>query len=937
MSRLYQLKIQGGAGQPLSAAAQQFSGSIGAQSWSETAPLSISAPLSVSTFTDQSARTRHIRATFTVTNNSGSVLTDLMFLPVDTNDTDNDLTNNAALPTVGNTPFRDVKYYDGSDASVKAGLLTPAQGKVFNVGAGITELDPLANAFSTGLSSAGLQVVPPPGLTTTVKDYGWKVAPTLAPGQSANITFAFDLHNIDPNTPEADPYSFSLIFASAQEQRSASLIGDLLEGHVTGGTYPSAATYLVNASEESRVNAGTITNGNFLSMKLQGAPTGNTLFPLTPSGGSCSFRGSQSANPNIAFYQGVNVYTPHQERLGAVQQTITQGGSLNDSVVARVYSTGPVTVKGQITCNSPADFVLNYDMTLQSGWNAVEYTKVGNTNTMMALQPQVKTELTAFPEEPYLYIALNPSHLQFDADGTATAQATFYQHGGYNGPIRLVTGSKDLSVTPSTLTLPALTAQNASKAEHGWSGSGLGLSALGLSAQKVDTTLTFKYTGSGAQNLNFYLSAENASGRSVGYGQGTLTAQNPSVLAAFKDLNGREVFVCQGETLDLNVQVNSLYGFAGQTTVTLAGLPAGVTVPSVPVTLVAGGTATIVVPVTVAPNAALTMPKPQVTLTSPDLAATNEAPSIEFGVCPARTLLGKETEISQQHPIPAGEDGVWIYLGYNAQHDPAKGSYPFLYKLFRPSGEVLTASAPQSLLSGVSLPNGDLLVPSGNSDDKVYRVTPSGGVASLAAPSYRSFSSAAADYLGRVWYATFNGELHRWNPETGEDITVDTSYQYSHEYGKLTASPDRKSVLYRPSSTFEPFRVIQPDTGIVTVRTIANNSRPWGNTAAISNTGVIWIGEGDSYSYAISRLNHDGTVTIFQHSNIVFRGIDQADGEKIWVQKGTELALLNVDGQVIRSFPMGIGDATPLKSGGVGVISVDYALPRQTYVTFLLK
>ncbi|SMB85710.1 M23 family metallopeptidase [Deinococcus hopiensis] len=221
--RLYQLSVKDSGKQNITATAQEISSGLATQALVDTtAPLAISAPVSVLTFTNTTARTRHIRATFTVTNQSSSTLTKLTFLPVDTNDVDSDPTNNASPPTTGDTPFREVKHYDGSDASSQATLLEASRGKIFNAGSGNTEIDPLTNTFQSGLNIASLFPTPPAGLSVTVKNYGWAVTPSLAPGQSSNITFAFDINNIDPANPEADPYSFNLIFTAAEENVGAS-------------------------------------------------------------------------------------------------------------------------------------------------------------------------------------------------------------------------------------------------------------------------------------------------------------------------------------------------------------------------------------------------------------------------------------------------------------------------------------------------------------------------------------------------------------------------------------------------------------------------------------------------------------------------------------------------------------------------------------------
>lgn len=174
-------------------------------------------PLATSSFTVAATHTRHIQATFKVTNNTGQTQTNLAFLPAATFDSDGDPSNNAQPPTVAGTPFSKVLFYDGSDASAKATALHAAPGQIFNVSTGLAQTDPLASHFLTNVDLSSVSAIPPTGLTVTVKNYGWQVSSSLAPGASANVTFAVDLPNIDLNNPKADPYNITLVFTSAAE------------------------------------------------------------------------------------------------------------------------------------------------------------------------------------------------------------------------------------------------------------------------------------------------------------------------------------------------------------------------------------------------------------------------------------------------------------------------------------------------------------------------------------------------------------------------------------------------------------------------------------------------------------------------------------------------------------------------------------------------
>ncbi|MFC4637178.1 hypothetical protein ACFO0D_02370 [Deinococcus hohokamensis] len=184
------------------------------------APLQISAPLSIETFTDTAARVRHIRATFRITNPNTRRIELQSLNPIVLRDLDGDPTNNGAQPTIRETPFRNVRLYDGSDAAAQAEALQPTRGQIFNPLSGMPEVDIRTTPFVRDFRAVGLDpdtlVVPAPeGLAVAVKNYGWLGSP-LAPGASINVTFAVDLPNINPSKPAADPYSFSLVFTAVE-------------------------------------------------------------------------------------------------------------------------------------------------------------------------------------------------------------------------------------------------------------------------------------------------------------------------------------------------------------------------------------------------------------------------------------------------------------------------------------------------------------------------------------------------------------------------------------------------------------------------------------------------------------------------------------------------------------------------------------------------
>jgi len=95
-----------------------------------------SAPIATSAFTDPATRTRHIQATFQVTNTTAATLSNLYFLPTVTADTDGDPSNNASTPTIAGTPYSALTYFDGSDAAARATTLAPERARLLNAATG---------------------------------------------------------------------------------------------------------------------------------------------------------------------------------------------------------------------------------------------------------------------------------------------------------------------------------------------------------------------------------------------------------------------------------------------------------------------------------------------------------------------------------------------------------------------------------------------------------------------------------------------------------------------------------------------------------------------------------------------------------------------------------------------------------------------------------
>ena len=221
---LYQLTMHGGDQRPTAQISSQRLTTQASEPFS--APLQFSGPLSTASFIDTQTRTWHVRATFKVTNNTARTRGTLMFLPAVLTDADGDPTNNINRPTIRDTPFHSIRLFDGSDASSQAERLIPTRGKTFNAQTGLTEADPLTNLFIedrsafTDIDASAIPFPPVPGLSLKVKNSGW-LFNLPQPGTSRNVTFAFDMQNIDLAQSSKLPYNFTLVFEVAEETMTA--------------------------------------------------------------------------------------------------------------------------------------------------------------------------------------------------------------------------------------------------------------------------------------------------------------------------------------------------------------------------------------------------------------------------------------------------------------------------------------------------------------------------------------------------------------------------------------------------------------------------------------------------------------------------------------------------------------------------------------------
>lgn len=155
---------------------------------------------------------RYLQATFEITNTTGGTLSDLSFVPVVIEDTDGDSSNNSTTVTVGGTEFKNIKLFDGTDASGWATSLIPTYAMVPNsTFTGFTR-STSPSTFKDFIYVDEYDITDPSGLEITeTKPYGWKVQSPIANGTTGMVTFSVFFPTTSPN--KQNPYSFSVMAA----------------------------------------------------------------------------------------------------------------------------------------------------------------------------------------------------------------------------------------------------------------------------------------------------------------------------------------------------------------------------------------------------------------------------------------------------------------------------------------------------------------------------------------------------------------------------------------------------------------------------------------------------------------------------------------------------------------------------------------------------
>ncbi|MVN85601.1 hypothetical protein GO986_02355 [Deinococcus sp. HMF7620] len=383
----------------------------------------------------------------------------------------------------------------------------------------------------------------------------------------------------------------------------------------------------------------------------------------------------------------------------------------------------------------------------------------------------------------------------------------------------------------------------------------------------------------------------------------------------------------QGSESTVSVDVRSIEGFTGATTVTLTDLPAGVSATAKSVNVTPGATTTVQIPIQVTADAPLGTIT--VRLSSPDLVPGTGTDTVQLTVRPARKFIG--TFVNQS---ARANEGVWI--SGNSTYNSDTNSYTSAFSRFTVAGEAVSTTLSSSPVNLVTAEGGVVVLssPSETSSPAVF-IDNAGAKTNL--PALNVALSAIAeqtDTQGRVWLVRRSSNssgyvqiLAIWTPSTGAVQDVQTLSNTNYTGGRFALSPDGKSAVYLD------YDLLKINTVTSTVSPLTRPSMA--RTAVIANTGTVWT---NTYGELI-RFNDDGTQTKYNFPGDTLAGFDAKDPTTLWSRSYGSIIKFNTStGTSITLSFNSIQNALPSPAGGLYVINSEYTMSgSNNYYLSLMK
>ncbi|GGR16561.1 hypothetical protein [Deinococcus ruber] len=887
-------------------------------------------PLSVSSFTNRVTNIRHIQATFRVTNNSSSTLDNLMFFPTVTADTDGDPTNNATPPTIAGTPFRAVEFFDGSDASSRATSLIPGHGQRLNPSSNVVTDDPDASPFLTGLDISAVVPVPPTGLSATVQNSGWQVSPSLAPGQSANVTFAVDEQNVDPANPKNDPYRFNLLVSAGQDDPALAATGSAINASSLRGTLSDRATFGGKLWFRSSLMSTSIGSAGQVDLPLTAVPAPSALNSILQSG--CTYNGLISdTNGKFASYSRFSTLSAQGDPVAVTREKLVGGASMTDAYVARIYSDTPEVLKGTLTCGD--GYTETYDMTLVVGWNAVELSATNTSTVFKTLASNARSVLTSTRNTPGVSAQLSDSSMITLHPGErVTRSLNVLQVGAYSGAVNVSTNIPGVTIEPSTLTLGELGAQ--------------AIRPMGLNGSiqplSLGTQITF-VAAADAPLFNPYsnpntalLVLKDTQGKVLQQVPISAAVVAPGITAQF-GYNYLTNTFGQGENASVPVMLNSMNNFSGPVTVTLGTLPAGMSAPTQTVQLTAGSSTTVDIPVSVSADAPLGTFTISLSTTPINVFPSDSGLHTDITIVPQRLNLGNVSFYARINP---GGTGSWI-SGLTSQYTPTT----FTTTLKRYSRNVLQTTAlmtvPLSDTLGYVRNGNQLLtgIATGNTSSVRRDIHDDGTYTETTVPSSVDVDKTVIDAQNRLWFIRIDdynqpngGHLYRTNADgtvvnvpIALPLTINSSIHISNN-GQFVGV----------FGQYDTPNIAVIDTASESVTLLPNpNVFTSFNSFAIANDGSVWLSQPH-----LRHIKPSGEIVNF--NNITSEdmiGFDQQDPNTLWTHISANIIKVNVVTQDTQSVNIGYFNVNNMRfslpaEGGLDILHTSWD-SSVTYLTHL--
>jgi len=368
---------------------------VGRQAFVSSDPALSFQRVSVTTIDDSTSGQQYVHSLYRVTNTGSVPLTNLTFLPTNTDEDADPSTVTVGVPTIGSTEFKSVSFFDQSDASSVAPFLSTGQARV-QVTQGVTmpvvQVDPDATPFRSALAVGGVTPGVPGGQVATVKPYGWLLSGTLQPGESTNLDLAASVGG------SRKPYAFNVVLTVTEDDSSFTPVpvtdtvrevsGSDASGTLKPWTGGAVSVREVSGDRSGNANGYALVTGSIdasgqLALKLASDREMTGLsggFGGAGQAGSCtSTVASSDAALNTVGFEYLTV------KASGGNRTIFPADHLNlaagqATTGLYLYADRGATLNGVINCNGAQKTYSN--VTLHRGWNLLRQDTAGPSSVV---------------------------------------------------------------------------------------------------------------------------------------------------------------------------------------------------------------------------------------------------------------------------------------------------------------------------------------------------------------------------------------------------------------------------------------------------------------------------------------------------------------------------------------------------------------------------